>query len=147
MKACRRLFLIATVLTVTAFAKPKDDKNKGKGFCPPPPPKVEMTQPKKDVAKPADCPGKTFVGSIAFATVISDTGFVCSAQVVRGVDSTVDAEALNAFRKLHFDAAKKDGHAVPVTTVIDIDFWRDKDGQLTSCETPTDAQGVDKTSH
>jgi len=138
---------MAMVLTVAAFKKPKDDKNKGKGFCPPPPPKTQITQPNKDVAKPADCPGKTFVGSIAFASVISDTGFVCSAQVVRGVDSTTDAEALNAFRKLHFDPAKKDGHGVPVTAVIDIGFWRGKDGQLTSCATSSDAQEANKTSH
>ena len=50
--------------------------------------------------------------------VISDTGYVCSASVLKGLGKDIDSKALESVRKWHFKPALKDGQPVPVSTQL-----------------------------
>jgi TonB family protein len=62
-------------------------------------------------------------------SVISDKGYVCDVQVLRGIDEETDKKAARAVRKWHFEPARKGGHAVPVVVTVEVHYWR-KDGEL-----------------
>jgi hypothetical protein len=98
-----------------------------KGFCPPgPPPAPDLaaTKPPSSPGAPtADAPYRTTV----LRVVISDTGYVCGAQVVRGVDKQSDLKVTQAVRDWRFQPARKDGRPVPVVMLIEV-HW--KDGEL-----------------
>lgn len=67
--------------------------------------------------------------------VISDKGYVCDAQVIRGLDKETDKNAAGAVRQWHFQPARKDGHAVPVVVTVEVNYWR-KDGKLLEFPAP-----------
>jgi len=50
--------------------------------------------------------------------VISDTGYVCSASVLKGLSKDIDSNALESVRKWHFRPALKDGQPVPVSAEL-----------------------------
>lgn len=87
-----------------------------KGTCPPSPP-VERHR----------ISGSDQSGNITLQAVVSDTGYVCSAKVIDGIDKKSDAEAEKAVRQWHFAPAKKDGHPVPVVVKVEVHYERDKD--------------------
>lgn len=93
-----------------------------KGYCPAPPP--ISTQKKADLL-PADKDAIT----VPVVTVISDTGYVCSAQVSPNVEKKLGELAVSAVRTWHFKPAKKDGRPVPVVVTVVINFKLDKDGK------------------
>jgi hypothetical protein len=75
--------------------------------------------------------------------VISDKGYVCDAQVLRGIDKETNKKAARAVREWHFEPARKGGHAVPVVVTVEVHYWR-KDGELVQFPaepTPTQTQG------
>ena len=63
-------------------------------------------------------------------TVISDTGHVCSAQVLQGVDIKTDADVVKTVRSWNFEPARRDGRAVPTVVTLEVKYLRDKAGHL-----------------
>src|SRR5271167_1536789 len=98
-----------------------------KGTCPPSPP-VERHRTN----------GSDQSGKITLQALVSDTGYVCSANVIDGIDKKSDADAENAVRQWHFAPAKKDGRPVPVMITVEVHYERDMDGNVTlSSHQPT----------
>ncbi len=79
--------------------------------------------------------------------VISDKGYVCNAQVIRGLDKETDKKATGAVRQWHFQPAQKEGRAVPVVVTVEVHYWR-RDGELVQFPAaPTLTQGQDESAH
>jgi protein TonB len=61
--------------------------------------------------------------------VVSDKGFACSVQLLRGIDKETDADALAAVTNWTFKPATKDGRPVPVVVTVEMNYVM-KDGKL-----------------
>jgi TonB family protein len=101
----------------------------GKGFCPPTPAKPKVLATKTSAPQTPPSPEAQYAGTVMLMAVISDKGYVCDAQVIRGLDKETDKKAAGAVRQWHFQPARKDGHAVPVVVTVEVNYWR-KDGEL-----------------
>jgi TonB family protein len=107
-----------------------------KGICPPAP-----TVDKH----PATINSDESNGTISVLAVISDKGYVCTAQVIRGLDKRSNAEAEKTVRQWRFTPAKKDGHAVPVVVTVQVNYERDKNGNvIISSSKPTPPEEAPK---
>ena len=126
-KGC--LFLLLLLLSST-FSAARDDK----GLCPSPSriskearaglnPTPNQTPPEA---------GAKFAGSVFVLLIISDTGYVCSAQLIQGFDKEADKRALEGTRKWRFDPSTKNGHPVAVEVRVEVSFWRNAKGELIS---------------
>ena len=113
-----------------------------KGLCPPSPPKPKVGATKPLAPQNPPSPESQFVGTVTLMAVISDTGSVCDAQVIRGVDKQTDQKAEKALRAWHFEPARKGGHAVPVVVNVDLTYWRrgNEVVQFPTTLTPTQTQ-------
>jgi len=97
---------------------------------------------------PSPQPDKTYVGTVSLVAAISDTGYVCYARVVKGIDKKrdpeakkINAEAKSKVRSWRLTPAMKDGRGVPSFVQIDLQYWRDKDGQL-AITAPSASEGT-----
>lgn len=61
--------------------------------------------------------------------VVSDKGYVCDAQVIRGLDKETNKRAIANIHQRHFEPARKDNHAIPAVVALEVGYWR-KDGEL-----------------
>jgi len=105
-----------------------------KGNCPPSPPVERHRTASSDQS-----------GKITLQAVVSDTGYVCSAKVIDGIDKKSDADAENAVRHWNFAPAKKDGRPVPVVVTVQVRYERDKDGNvILSSHQPTPTEQAPK---
>jgi TonB family protein len=120
--------ILAYLLVIIVLAA-KVALGEDKGSCPPLPPPSAFPTPKKP-APPLDSPERTYVGTVTLIAVVSDTGYVCGAKVIRGIDKRIDADAISTLRKWHYDPIRKNGRGVPVVITVDLNWWRDKQGQL-----------------
>jgi TonB family protein len=59
--------------------------------------------------------------------VVSDKGFACSVQLLRGIDKETDDDALAAVKNWTFKPATKDGRPVPVVVTVEVNYVM-KDG-------------------
>jgi protein TonB len=112
MKPILMCFIMVASCAVVSLAEDK-------GTCPPPPP-VERHR--------TNSSGQS--GKIKLQAVVSDTGYVCSATVIDGIDKKSDADAENAVRQWHFTPAKKNGRPVLVVVTVEVHYERDKDGNV-----------------
>ena len=121
------LFIVASC----AFASLAENK----GTCPPSPPVERHRTNSSDQS-----------GKITLQAVVSDTGYVCSAKVINGINKKSDADAENAVRQWHFAPAKKDGRRpVPVVVTVEVHYERDKDGNvILSSQQPTPTEYAPK---
>lgn len=71
--------------------------------------------------------------------VISDRGYVCDVQVIRGIDKEIDQKAFKTAREARFQPAKKDNRPVPVVVRLQVPYWR-KDGELIHSPVTTQTQ-------
>jgi TonB family protein len=118
-----------------------------KGFCPPTPPKPKVVARKTSVPQTPPTPDAQYAGTVMLMAVISDKGYVCDAQVIRGLDKATDKKAAGAVRQWHFQPAQKDGHAVPVVVTVEVNYWR-KNGELVQFPaSPTLTQTQDESAH
>jgi TonB family protein len=62
--------------------------------------------------------------------VISDKGYVCSVQLIRGFNKAADAKAMHAVRTWRFDPSRKNGHPVAVEIIVEVAFRRNANGEL-----------------
>ena len=91
-----------------------------KGNCPPSPSVDRHHTPSKAQE----------YGKITLQAVLSDTGYVCSAKVIDGIDKESNADAEKAVQQWHFAPGKKDGHPVPVVITVEVQYERDKNGNV-----------------
>jgi TonB family protein len=126
-KGC--LCLLLLVLSSTLFAASDD-----KGLCPSPPSISKQVR-----ALPAPTPNQPppeadakFAGTVFLLIVISNKGYVCSVQLIRGFDKEADRRAMEGARRWRFHPATKNGHPVAVEMRIQVGFWRKANGELIS---------------
>ena len=110
--------VFACLIVVASLAVASAAENKG--TCPPSPP----------VERHRTISNAQASGKITLQAVVSDTGYVCSAAVIDGIDKKSDADAEKAVRQWHFVPAKKDGRPVPVVVTVEVQYERDKDGNV-----------------
>ncbi len=109
----------ASLIVVACFAVASLAENKGS--CPPAPP-VERHRPTSKAQESTD--------TITLLVVLSDAGYVCSAQVIHAPDKKSGVDAVSTVRQWHFEPAKKDGRRVPVLITVEVKYERDKDGNI-----------------
>jgi TonB family protein len=73
---------------------------------------------------------------VTLLVVVSDTGYVCSARVVKGINKEIDKSTQKAVSKWRFKPAMKDGRPVAVVVSIDVNYRLDANGQLISDAPP-----------
>jgi TonB family protein len=118
-----------------------------KGFCPPTPAKPKVVSTKTSVPPTPPTPDAQYVGTVMLMAVISDKGYVCNTQVIRGVDKEIDKTAAGAVRQWHFQPARKDGRAIPVVVTVEVNYWH-KDGELVQFPAaPTLEPAQDESAH
>jgi hypothetical protein len=124
-KGCFSLLLLL-LLCPTLFAGSND-----KGFCPPPSPisKADRAQPAPTPNQPPPEADAKF-GAVSLLLVISDKGYVCSVQLIRGFDKEADTRAMQGARQWRFDPSEKHGHPVAVEMRVEVGFWRKANGEL-----------------
>ena len=61
-------------------------------------------------------------GVVVLNSVISETGCVRGARVVRSVHPTIDLAAMNAVAQWRFSPTRLDGQAVPVIMTVTVNF-------------------------
>lgn len=125
----RSLFLLLLLLSST-FCAARDDK----GFCPAPSriskeARADLNPTPNQIPPEA---GAKFAGTVFLLLIISDKGYVCSAQVIQGFDKEADKRAVEGTRQWRFDPSKKNGHPVAVEVRIEVSFWRNANGELIS---------------
>ncbi|HWW14056.1 MAG TPA: energy transducer TonB [Candidatus Dormibacteraeota bacterium] len=118
---------LAIALTLAAHAEDR-------GLCPPAPSASADTN--KPGPPPASTPGKQYAGTVTLLTTISDKGYVCSVSVIRGIDKDTDSRTRERIAKWHFQPAKKDGHGAAAVVKIDVNYWRNANGELLSDPPP-----------
>jgi protein TonB len=106
--------LLVTVMA-TCVASVASDK----GLCPPAPPKWSASPPTKSKASQEQDEGKA---SVTLMVVVSDKGFVCSAQVLNGINNETDTDAIAAVKTWTFKPATKDGRPVPVVVTVQVNY-------------------------
>jgi hypothetical protein len=79
--------------------------------------------------------------------VISDKGYVCEAEVIRGLDKEIDKKAAGAVRQWHFQPGRKDGHVVPVVVTVEVNYWRKGGDLIQFPAAPTLTQTQDEPAH
>jgi hypothetical protein len=84
----RTVLVVLSLFVLSAFAV-----GENKGNCPSPPPISAKKNP---------APTNPTEITVSVLVVISDTGYVCSAQVLQGVDKVTDAEAVRTVRAWQF---------------------------------------------
>ena len=133
-----RNFLVAAIVAIwlSGYAYPEN-----KGFCPPAPSSSAFRNGKKPSAPSAKSDSNSV--TVTVLTVVSDTGYVCSAQVLNGVEKDIDKQAIQAVRTWHFEPAKKDGRGVPVIIAVEVNFTRDSEGNLVLKEPSAQASSKD----
>jgi Gram-negative bacterial TonB protein C-terminal len=126
------VFTCLIIVIVASFAVASLAENKG--ICPPSPPVETHHTNSRDQS-----------GNITLQAAVSDTGYVCSAKVIGGIDKKSDADAERVVREWHFAPAKKDGHPVPVVVAVEVHYERDKDGNnILSSHQPTPTEQAPK---
>ena len=94
-----------------------------KGVCPPSPPRPKAKPAKVTPPPRAPASDAKFAGTVTLMVVISDRGYVCDAQIIRGVEKWIDEEAVKSVRQWHVQPVRKDRHNVPVVATVDVNFW------------------------
>jgi hypothetical protein len=102
-----------------------------KGFCPPSAPH-NGAAPKKVAPPPPPTPDKKYFGTVTLLTVISDKGYVCSTQVLRGINSEINKKTEETVRQWRLNPARKGGRTVPVTVYVDVNYWTTSTGEIVS---------------
>ena len=81
-------------------------------------------------------PDKTYFGTVTVLTVVSDTGYVCSARITHGIDKELDKKTEMMVKEWHFDPARKNGKGVPVIVSLDVNYWTTSKGEIISDPPP-----------
>ncbi len=119
-----RKVALAAILAIATMCWAED-----KGICPPSP-RANVAAPKKASPPESTSPDKKYFGTVTLLAVISDRGYVCRAQALRGPSKEFNKKAEIAVRGWRFDPAMKEGHAVPVVVTVDVNYWTTNAGEI-----------------
>ena len=134
----RKPAVIAFLLTGAVSYAAQD-----KGYCPPAP-SPHYTAPSKNGAPPPpSTPDKKYFGTVTLLTVVSDKGYVCSTQVLKGINKEIDKNAEESARQWRFTPATKGNRTVPVVITVKVNFWSTSTGEIVSDPPPSSAQSKD----
>ncbi len=61
---------------------------------------------------------------------------VCEVEITRGLDSKIDEQVLERFRKRHFRPVIQNGRPVPANAIVHSDLWRNPDGEVVEFPDP-----------
>jgi hypothetical protein len=75
-------------------------------------------------------PDAKFAGTVSLQAVISDKGYTCSVQLIRGFDKAVDEQEMRAAQRWHLPPLRQAGRPVPMIVGLEEDFWRNAGGEL-----------------
>jgi TonB family protein len=123
---CRVLCVILAMVS-GAFAKDW-------GTCPMAPPPSLRGNKRPTGASPGSDKGNG--ARVTLLVVVSDTGYVCRARVIKGINKEIDKSTQKAVSKRRFKPAMKDGRPVAVVVSIDVNYRLDANGQLISDAPP-----------
>ena len=122
------------MLTIGGCGRVSKQASEDKGSCPATPavPKPETVHPESAPHghTAVVLPNAKYAGTVYLLTAISDKGYVCSVQLIRGFDKAADAKAMQAVRQWHFYPDQKDGRPVSGVRTLEVPIWRGADGQL-----------------
>lgn len=65
-----------------------------------------------------------YVGTVTVSVALSDTGYICGVNVIKGIEPAIDEQAVQAIREQLFQPIREDGKPVPGFMTIQRDFWR-----------------------
>jgi hypothetical protein len=110
------LILLSVALGVPASA------GMVKGVCPVrPKPSAVTPEPSTPVAP---IPGVHYVGTVTLLISLSNTGYVCEVQVLKGIDDAKNRQAIAALQDEIFQPILENGRASPGTMTVQRAFWR-----------------------
>ena len=126
--------LVALAMIFAACSHGSKQVPEDRGSCPATPavPKPETVHPESAPHGHTAVllPNAKYVGTVYLLTVISDRGYVCDVQLIRGFEKTADAKAISAVRQWHFYPEQKAGRPFSGVRTFGIPIWRDADGRL-----------------
>lgn len=95
----------------------------------PPPPNFKL--PTGEPPRPPSVPSAAqYLGTVALRVVLSDTGYVCSSQVIAKVRDDLDAKALAMVKNTHFAPPQQQGRSVIGATIVGVGYWQKPDGEV-----------------
>jgi hypothetical protein len=136
----RTTILLFVLFLFTALTLPAEDK----GRCPDPPPKPTHVPPSKQSSGKPPSPDAQFAGTVSVMAVVSDKGYVCSADPVNGPDKETNMKIARAVQTWRFKPAKKNGQPVPVVVMVSVALWRKPNGELILPTDPNQPQSESK---
>jgi hypothetical protein len=111
--------ILVTLAVAAPGSSPADRSDKG--VCP-----VRSTSPAipERATPPPPIPDVHYLGTVTLLVSLSDTGYVCEVQVVKGIDESLDKQAFEAIQKEIFQPIRQNGKPIPGYMTIQRDFWR-----------------------
>jgi hypothetical protein len=100
-----------------------------RGTCPPSSPPISSVHENSRIPDPPS-PDVKYAGTVYVLTVISDTGYVCSARAVKGPTKELKKKAEGTIRKWQFRPGIKNGHPVATVATVTLTFWMNKEGEI-----------------
>src|ERR1700685_4622403 len=100
-----------------------------KGRCPSHPER-NLPVPNKVALPPPPSPDKKYFVTVLLLTVISNKGYVCSTQVLRGINSEFNNNAEERVRQWHLVPATKGGRTVTGTVFVEVNYWTTSTGEV-----------------
>jgi hypothetical protein len=68
--------------------------------------------------------GMHYLGAVTMVVSLSDTGYICAVEVVRGIEDKLDKQAVDAMRQQVFQPIRLEGKPTAGDMTVQRDFWR-----------------------
>jgi hypothetical protein len=65
-----------------------------------------------------------YLGAVTMVVSLSDTGYICAVEVVRGIEDKLDKQAVDVMRQQVFQPILLDGKPTAGDMMVQRDFWR-----------------------
>jgi TonB family protein len=118
-------FLITAFLAIATLRASAIDH----GTCPPGLPPIGSIRENPRIPESPNADVK-YAGTVYVLTVISDTGYVCSARAVKGPNKELKKRAEDTIRKWQFRPGTKSGHSVATVATVTVTFWMNRQGEI-----------------
>ncbi len=104
--------------------------SQNKGYCPPASRATRPVPETSELQLYPPTPGMEFAGTVSIFAVISDQGYTCGVQLIRGFDKQTDKAEMRTVRNWHLPPTRQGDHTIPMLMTQETDFWRDAKGEL-----------------
>src|ERR1700730_3862083 len=113
--------VILAILSVAASGSSAADRN-DKGVCPAR--STSSVAIPERATSPPPIPDVHYLGTVTLLVSLSDTGYVCDVQLLKGIDEALDKQAFEAIQKEIFQPIRQNGKPIPGSMTIQREFWR-----------------------